>query len=88
MLLLEGCAQLALTACTHAGLAPSARMALMAYDMDFTQFVECNVPTTLTAQVSRDPAAASAAMVPPIEVVVSQRGAVAGAARMTIGFPA
>jgi 2-oxo-3-(phosphooxy)propyl 3-oxoalkanoate synthase len=86
MLLLEGCAQLSLGACAQAGLAPSSRMALMSYDMDFTQFVECNVPTTLTARVSTDRAGGS--MAPPIEVVVSQRDAVAGIARMSIGFPA
>jgi hypothetical protein len=88
MLLLEGCAQLSLDACAQAGIAPSQRMALMAYDMDFTQFVECNVPTTLTARVSTDQGGTSPTMAPPIEVVVSQRGAVAGIARMSIGFPA
>jgi 3-hydroxymyristoyl/3-hydroxydecanoyl-(acyl carrier protein) dehydratase len=87
MLLLEACAQLSLGACAQAGLAPSPRMALMAYDMDFTQFVECNVPTTLSARVSTEQASSAPAMAPAIEIVVSQRGAVAGIARMSIGFP-
>jgi 2-oxo-3-(phosphooxy)propyl 3-oxoalkanoate synthase len=87
MLLLEGCAQLALGACVETGMAPSQRMALMAYDMDFTQFVERHVPTTLTARVSAN-GIGGAATTPPIEIVVSQSGAVAGIARMTIGFPA
>jgi len=88
MLLLEACAQLSLGACAQAGLAPSPRMALMAYDMDFTQVVECNVPTTLSARVSSNQASSSPGMAPAIEIVVSQRGAVAGIARMRIGFPA
>lgn len=88
MLLLEACAQLSFGACAQAGRAPSPRMALMAYDMDFTQFVDCHVPTTLSARVLTDEASGSPAMAPAIDIVVSQRGAVAGIARMRIGFPA
>jgi hypothetical protein len=87
MLLLEGCAQLSLEACAQAGIAAAQRMRLMAYDMDFTQFVECHVPTMLTARVLTDEAAGSATSAPPIEIVVSQGGTVAGSARMRIGFP-
>ena len=87
MLVLEGCAQLALAACAETGAVPSQRMTLMAYDVEFTRFVERHVPTTLTARVSTDETSASATA-PRIEIVVSQSGAVAGIARMTIGFPA
>jgi hypothetical protein len=53
--------------------------------MDFTQFVECTLPTTLIARVGayHD---RSHALTPPIEIVVSQRGVVAGVARLTVGF--
>ena len=49
MLLLEGFAQLALGACAASG-AAWPRMAVMAYDADFTQFVECTLPISLTAR--------------------------------------
>ena len=85
MLLLEGCAQLSLGAFAQTGLAPSRRAAILAYDIDFTQFVECSLPTLLTARVSADQASGSAALA--LEIVVSQRDVVAGIARMRVGFP-
>lgn len=85
MLLLEGCAQLSLGAFAQAGLAPSRRAAIIAYDIDFTQFVECGLPTLLTARVSADQGGGSAAL--GMEIVVSQRDMVAGIARMHVGFP-
>jgi hypothetical protein len=86
MLLLEGCAQLSLGAFAQAGLAPSRRAAITAYDIDFTQFVECSLPTLLTARVSADHVSSPAALVQPIEIVVSQRDVVAGIARISVGF--
>ena len=85
MLLLEGCAQLSLGAFAQTGLAPSRRAAIIAYDIDFTQFVECSLPTLLTARVSADQGGGSAAL--GMEIVVSQRDMVAGTARMQVGFP-
>jgi len=82
MLLLEGCAQLALGAVAQSAAASSARAAVMAYDMDFTQFVECTLPTTLTAR----PVSSSGPLAPSIEIIVSQRGVMAGVARLTVGF--
>jgi hypothetical protein len=87
MLLLEGCAQLSMEACAHAGaIAPPQRMAIMDYEMDFTHFVECGVPTTLTARVNTDGDPSGVGV--PIDLVVSQRDIVAGTARITVGFPA
>jgi hypothetical protein len=83
MLLLEGCAQLAQSAVAPSGTDPSTRAAIMAYEMDFTQFVECTLPTTLTARVGRG---RPDGLVPPFEIVVSQRGTVAGVAKLTVGF--
>jgi len=85
MLLLEGCAQMALRAC--AGLGPANRMAVMAYDADFTQFVECHLPTSLTARMNADPNAGADAATR-IEIVIAQQEVVAGTARVRVGFPA
>jgi 2-oxo-3-(phosphooxy)propyl 3-oxoalkanoate synthase len=85
MLLLEGCAQLSLGAFTEAGLAPSRRAVIIAYDIDFTQFVECSLPTLLTARVSADQVSGTTGL--RLEIVVSQRDVVAGVARIRVGFP-
>jgi 3-hydroxymyristoyl/3-hydroxydecanoyl-(acyl carrier protein) dehydratase len=84
MLLLEGFAQLALGVCASSG-AASPRMAVMAYDADFTQFVECTLPTSLTARLSSDSTGEGAAST--TEIVVGQRDVVAGTARVRVGFP-
>jgi hypothetical protein len=86
MLLLEGCAQLALGAVAECGVATSRRPAIMAYDVDFKQFVECDLPTALTARLTAAHRGAAGATLPPIEIVIAQRGVVAGTARMSIGL--
>jgi hypothetical protein len=86
MLLLEGCGQLAVSAFAESGAATPSRPAVTAFDVDFTQFVECGVPTTLTARVIADGAGAADARLLPIEIVISQRGLVSGTAGMSIGF--
>lgn len=85
MLLLEGFAQMALGVCASSG-AASPRMAVMAYDADFTQFVECTAPTSLTARASTDSISSEGAA-PTTEIVVGQRDVVAGTARVRVGFP-
>jgi 2-oxo-3-(phosphooxy)propyl 3-oxoalkanoate synthase len=85
MLLLEGCAQLAVGAFASSDGVASRRPAIVAYTVDFTQFVECGVSTTLTARTSPDHLVAGAT-VPPVEIAIAQRGIAAGTARMTIGF--
>ena len=87
MLLLEGCAQLALGALAGSGVAASLRPAVVAYDVNFAQFVECGPPTILTARLTEDHRNAAGAIHPPIEIVISQCGVVAGTARMRIGLP-
>jgi len=87
MLLLEGCAQMALGACAESGLARPNRMAVMAYDVDFTQFVECNLPTSLIARVNPDRDTSTSAA-PAMEIVIAQGEVVAGTARLRVGFPA
>ena len=86
MLLLEGCTQLALGACAELGVTAPRRAAVIAYAADFTQFVELGLPTTLTARVAEGDRNAVDATLPPIAIEISQRGVVAGTARMTIGF--
>ena len=90
MLLLEGCAQLAVAAVAEAGLAASRQAAITAYEADFTQFVECSPPTMLTARIvaehGADVASRSAHDAITVEIVTSQQDAVAGTARLHVGF--
>lgn len=85
MLLLEGFAQLALGACAASG-AGSPRMTVMAYDADFTQFVECTLPISLTARLGTGSASNPNAPLTS-EIVVGQRDVVAGTARVRVGVP-
>lgn len=78
MLLLEGCAQLALAAFAEATSVSPARSAVSAYTMNFLQFVECGRPTTLTAQVNADD---------DVEIVISQPDVVCGTTAMRVAFP-
>jgi len=90
MLLLEGCAQLAVAAVAESGLAPLRHAAITAYRADFTQFVECSLPTMLTARIvaehGADVASRSAHDAVTVEIVTSQQDAVAGTARLQVGF--
>jgi 2-oxo-3-(phosphooxy)propyl 3-oxoalkanoate synthase len=86
MLLLEGCAQMALGACAGSG-APSTRMAVMGYEAEFTQFVECDLPTSLTARLNPEPTTTAAAATT-IEILIAQGGVVAGTTRVRVGVPA
>ena len=78
MLLLEGCAQLALAAFADVTSVPSGRSAICAYEVNFSQFVECGLPTTLTAQVNAED---------DVEIVISQPDVVCGTATMRVAFP-
>lgn len=90
MLLLEGCAQLAVAAVAESGLAGSRQAAITAYHADFTQFVECGLPTMLTARVvaghGADVANRSVHEGVTVEIVTSQQDVVAGTARLQVGF--
>ena len=70
MLLLEACAQIALSA--------TARLhesRIRSYEVNFAQFVECSIPTTLTARrIDADT----------VDISISQQDAVCGTTRMTV----
>lgn len=90
MLLLEGCAQLALRACAGSELVPagddrSHRMVIVAYEVNFTQFVEYDLPTTLTARPISEGTAVS--VVPTMEIAIVQQDVVTGTVRMRVGLP-
>lgn len=78
MLLLEGCAQLAVAAFAETYSAPRAVSAIRAYDVNFAQFVESGVPTTLTAQVNVDQS---------VDITISQQDIVSGTTRMSVASP-
>ena len=78
MLLLEACAQLALTA---AGQATGAAR-IVSYDMTFEQFVECQLPATLTAHSSDDGCGTDGARSVPISI--AQNGVECGRARIGV----
>jgi hypothetical protein len=87
MLLLEACAQLVLAAMaeTAPSLPDARRPAIAAYGVTFAQFVECDLPTTLTARPSAGDGTAAEA--PAFDIVISQRGAVAGTAHFRVALP-
>ena len=78
MLLLEGCAQLALAAFAEATSVSAARSAVSAYRMNFLQFVECGRPITLAAQVNAED---------DVEIAISQPDVVCGTTTMRVAFP-
>ena len=75
MLLLEGCAQLAIAAARVA--APDRRpIGIRAYEVNFAQFVECGFPTRLAATVDGDA----------VRVSISQQDVLSGTTAMTVAF--
>jgi 2-oxo-3-(phosphooxy)propyl 3-oxoalkanoate synthase len=86
MLLLEGCAQLALAALAQSGVGRAARAAITGYAIDFAQFVECSLPTTLTARWSPADPAGRAGPLATIDIAISQRDLVSGMAKLSVGF--
>ena len=87
MLLLEACTQLAVAACRDR-CGTSGISGVSAYDMTFGQFVECGIPTTLTAHVE-DADLTTGGRWPSVAVSVSRSGqqcgtAVIGLAVLTI----
>ena len=78
MLLLEGCAQLALRAFAETLSVFPRRTAVRAYEVNFSQFVECGLPVTLAARVNADD---------DVEIIISQPDAVCGTTTMRVAFP-
>jgi 3-hydroxymyristoyl/3-hydroxydecanoyl-(acyl carrier protein) dehydratase len=87
MLLLEGCAQAALAAFAEATSVPRWASAIGAYDVDFGQFVECGLQTTLTAHVNAAQSEDGGVLQSTVAVTISQAGVVAGTATMRIASP-
>jgi hypothetical protein len=87
MLLLEGSAQVALTAFAETTSIPHGLSWVGAYDVDFTQFVECGVPTTLTAHVNAPGPHTGGVLPSTVQVRIFQEDVVAGTATMRIASP-
>lgn len=84
MLLLEACAQLAITAYAETtGVQP---FGISAHATNFTQFVECDAPATLTAHVNCDPA--TTGLPHSVSLCISQQGALCGTTSILLALPA
>ena len=86
MLLLEGCAQLALA--TYGETTGTDAAGISAYDVSFTQFVESGVETRLTAHVDPQDPTADDASRPAVRLVISQQATVCGTATLRLALPA
>jgi hypothetical protein len=75
---------MALGVCASSG-AASPRMAVVAYDADFSQFVDCHLPTSLTARVNAGDGTGGKGAAS-IDIVIAQRDVVAGTARVRVGL--
>jgi 2-oxo-3-(phosphooxy)propyl 3-oxoalkanoate synthase len=84
MLLIEGCAQLALQMAARGG-SLSGRVMVAAYDINFGRFVEFGLPTMLTAKVSVGHGSQMRAPLQKYDIAVSQRSVVSGVASVTVG---
>lgn len=78
MLLLEGCAQLAVSAFAQTTSVSAARSRVSDYEVNFAQFVERGLPTTLTAHVNAED---------DVEIAISQADALCGTTKMRVAFP-
>ena len=84
MLLLEACAQLAVASYGETtGVQP---LGLSAYATSFTQFVECDIPVTLTAHVNAD--ASLNGLPHTVSLCISQQGALCGTTSILLARPA
>jgi hypothetical protein len=80
ILLLEGCAQLALAAFGATTGVSSSSAVISAYQVSFAQFVENGVPTTLTARVASADGSSGAR----VEIAITQPGAECGSTTMDV----
>jgi hypothetical protein len=86
MLLLEGCGQLALTAFAETTGIEAA--GISAYDVSFTQFVECGVETKLTAHVDTTRTIGGSADAPVVCLLISQQNNACGTAILHLALRA
>ena len=78
MLLLEACAQLAMAAVRTAVAGPPP-LGIASYEVNFAQFVECGMPTRLSARLHDDRS---------IQISISQQDVLSGTTTLTLAFPA
>jgi hypothetical protein len=87
MLLLEGCAQLALAAFAETVSAPSGTSVVSGYDVNFAQFVECHLPTTLAARVTPAQTSSGGALPTTVQISIAQQNVVCGTITMSVAYP-
>src|SRR5438067_1901497 len=87
MLLLEGCAQLAQSAVAKTAPVPPRKLAISAYDVNFQQFVECNVPVMLTARLNAAERNGDCGLPTTVHISISQQNALSGTATFSVAFP-
>lgn len=87
MLLLEGCAQLALSALAQTASVPPEKSCVCAYEVNFVQFVECSLSTTLTAHLNTAETDRSGLLPIDVQVSISQQNVVSGTATISLAFP-
>jgi 2-oxo-3-(phosphooxy)propyl 3-oxoalkanoate synthase len=85
MLLLEGCTQLAQAAVARSTRVPPRQLTVTAYDVNFRQFVECDRPVTLTAQLDR-PGVGQGQDAVDVRVSISQQDVQCGTATVSVAF--
>ena len=86
MLLLEGCAQLAQAAVSQAAWATSRKLAVSAYDVNFRQFVECDLPISITAQFNESTTQSAPALPASVNISISQNDVLCGTATFSVAF--
>jgi hypothetical protein len=86
VLLLEGCAQLTTASLAQLSAVDLARLSICDYSVNFAQFVERDLPTTLTARVSSEPATVPGILPLVTTVTISQQDVVSGTAMMRVGL--
>jgi hypothetical protein len=85
MLLLEGCAQLAVAAIAEDAAASPADLWIAGYGVNFAQFVEPGIPVTLTARLV-ETAETNDSLKAAVRVDISQQDVVSGTTTMTVAF--
>ncbi|PYS39834.1 MAG: hypothetical protein DMG14_12665, partial [Acidobacteria bacterium] len=87
MLLLEGCAQLAMAAFAKTTSVPARKLGIWAYDVNFVQFVERDLPITLTAHLDTAEKNSCSVLPTTVHISISQQNVVSGTATMSVAFP-
>jgi hypothetical protein len=86
MLLLEACAQLAIAAASQTTGVFAVRPVITSYAVNFAQFVERGVETTLAARVSAADASAGSLAPSVVDITISQQNTVSGTTTMKVAL--